>query len=189
MKEMKTLAESLFDSNTQTTESLFDKDLIKKEINFGTQYIPKSARIVDDTRFVDVSYDEEDVKWLETIFKVPALKQNITPYPANEIESYKDKDNRFHLVTEIACYIIPIIMQFPPLVENRSYYKEPLYKDLVQEKIVKPYIKKGHKIDYIKIQEEFGGRIVFRVSVSDRIKIEGITYNNHKFFEIIFVKK
>lgn len=37
---MKTLAESLFDSKTQTMESLFDKDLVEKNLTFGDMYEP-----------------------------------------------------------------------------------------------------------------------------------------------------
>ena len=164
-------------------ESLFDKDLAQQELNLGTQYIPKSVHIIDDSRFTDVSYDEEDVKWLGTILKVPALKRDIKPYPANEISSYNDK--RFRGVTEIGCYLIPIILQFPPLTHEPSYNEE-LYGQLIYENIIKPYVKKNNKIDSIKIKKGFINHLVFSITVLERKRIDGEMYTNRKYFEIIF---
>ena len=164
-------------------ESLFDKDLTQQELSLGTQYVPKNVYIIDDSRFTDVSYDEEDVKWLGTILKIPALKRNIKPYPANEISSYNDK--RFHGVTEIGCYLIPIILQFPPLVGNPSY-RDELYGDLVYKNIIEPYVKKSSKMMDIKIQKMLNDHIVFSIMVTERKRIDGEMYTNRKYFEIIF---
>jgi len=184
---MKTLAESLFDlESTRTTESLFDKDLVQQEITFGTQYYPKGVYIVDDGRFTDVSYDEEDVKWLGTILKVPALKRNIKPYPANEIKTHDD--DRFRLVTELGCYIISIIMQFPPLNDKPSY-GETVYRQLIQERIVEPYIKKSSKIDNIQFKKELNGNLVFSICTIESRKRFGERYRDRKYFEISFGEK
>ena len=167
-------------------ESLFDKDLAQQELNLGTQYAPKNVYIIDDSRFTDVSYDEEDVKWLGTILKVPALKRDIKPYPATEVESYKDK--RFHKVTEIGCYLIPIILQFPPLTHEPSY-NEALYSNLIYEKIFEPYIKKSNKIDRVEIKKHINNHLVFSITVLERKRIDGEMYTNRKYFEISFVEK
>ena len=167
-------------------ESLFDKDLVQQEITFGTQYVPKGVYVVDDSRFTDVSYDEEDVKWLGTILKVPALKRNIKPYPANEIKTHDD--DRFRLVTELGCYIISIIMQFPPLNNNPSY-GETVYRQLIQERIVEPYVKKSLKIDYIQFRKELSGNLVFRICTIESRKHGVERYRDRKYFEISFVEK
>jgi len=167
-------------------ESLFDRDLVQQEINFGTQYVPKSVHIIDDSRFTDVSYDEEDVKWLGTILKISALKRSIKPYPANEIESYKDK--RFRGVTEIGCYIIPIIMNFPALVGDHPY-SEDLYGDLVYKEIIEPYIKKGSKMTEVRIRKGLNDHVVFSIMSLERKRIDGDMYTNRKYFEISFIKK
>ena len=170
-------------------ESLFDKELVQKDLTLGVQYVPKIVHIIDDDRFTDVSYDDEDVEWLGTILKIPALKRNIKPYPANKIESYKDI--RFRGVTEIGCYLIPIIMQFPPLTHEPTYTEE-LYGDLIYEKIINPYIKKSNKVYcncQTTIKKGLNNRLVFCIEVLERKRSHGEMYTNRKYFEIIFVEK
>ena len=169
---MKTLVESLFDlESTQTTESLFDQDLVEKDLGFGSQYYPKGVYIIDDSRFTDVSYDKEDVEWLKTILKVPALKRNIKPYPANDVKTHDD--DRFRLVTE------------PPLNDKPSY-GETVYRQLIQERIVEPYVKKSLKIDYIQFKKEVGGNLVFRICTIESRKHGVERYRDRKYFEISF---
>ena len=118
--------------------------------------------------------------------KITALKRNIKPYPATEVESYKDK--RFHGVTEIWCYIISIIMQFPPLNDKPSY-GETVYRQLIQERIVEPYVKKSLKIDHIQFRKELSGNLVFRICTIESRKHGVERYRDRKYFEISFAEK
>ena len=72
---MKSLQESLFDSETQMTESLFDTDLVEKDLpTIGSNYKLTSIRILWGDYYVTHNGLEEDLDLVDKMFKVNKLK-------------------------------------------------------------------------------------------------------------------
>ena len=112
---MKSLAESLFDSKTQMTESLFDKDLVDKDIfNVGYYFevsvdrhkenFPRSNEDITVMNELEKEISSLDLKSLnceELIRTLGKLTKNHTKRWRGGGYSYSVRDNKNHLFNSI----------------------------------------------------------------------------------------
>ena len=179
---MKSLKESLFDSKTQTMESLFDKDLVEKDVTFGSQYIPSEVYITGDIRLTDKEWAE----WLDDVIDIKKLKKMVDPYPAKQLQSYKDSPH----VTEIACYFITLINQLPAITKQLAVGDE-IFSEEIRDTIVKPFIYRygGYSARYATLSKCYGNVMLFTIKFTGTKYIDGESYLDQRCFQIRFKEK
>ena len=124
---MKSLSESLFDSETQITESLFDNDIATRNILFG-----------DMLEFQSVSR-YGDLTGILDLFSESKLKKAAKGKIYKDVDNYVDEYYNITNYKEKLKYIISIILNLPwkPEVLNTSsplaYHDEinSIFKDII----------------------------------------------------------
>lgn len=121
---MKSLKESLFDSETQTMESLFDSDIVSKDLTFEDFY-----------KFTKCYFSGSSGGYYAyDVFRVDKLKQDFGKIPYyrdlhinNNFIEYKDKQTRNRLfITNILLYLIN---QFDMLYKSSTPHPYRFYYD------------------------------------------------------------
>ena len=130
---MKSLKESLFDSKAQMTESLFDKDLVSKDLCIGDIY--KLSNIAYDNsfsgfpaEFVDL-FKPQELKKIAYDYKYVDLKNGF-------IEYWREYLRRFN--SESVPSIIDIIFRAPANILNKNM---PSKSERQFKEYLKPYIR------------------------------------------------
>ena len=124
---MKSLSESLFDSETQMTESLFDNDIATKNILFG-----------DMLEFQSVS-GYGDLTNILDLFSKPKLKKAANGKIYKDVNNYVDKYYNIDDDNEKLKYIASIILNLPWKPEilqsslHLAYHDEinSIFKDII----------------------------------------------------------
>ena len=190
---MKSLAETLFDSKIQTTtESVFDKDLVEKDLpSFGSKYSVHCILVNDDDYSrggQSYTTRDDEYKWLLNTVKLAKLKKDIkNPIKIDNKKSCKvdsedimgwRADERF---CEVIGYIVSII-NMQPLDDNQPNIINPIDMRLLGKKL-DPYLKnmKGNPMTCT------GGRYYF-AKRGDGLEMFEL-YRKDKRFIIVFDKK
>ena len=110
---MKSLKESLFDSKNQTVmESLFDKDLVEKNLPvFGDYYVVDKieSHFVGFTGFYDNNVSETIQNQVMKNFDYTKLKRDIKPVNLKKIQGYDNEtlENLQYIIALINDIVIP----------------------------------------------------------------------------------
>ena len=173
-------------------ESLFDKDLVKKDLpSFGGKYIVRCVLVNDDNYNIggqSYSTRDDEYKWLLNTVKLANLKRDIkNPIRINNKKG--DKIDSEHIIgwraderfCEVIGYIVSIL-NMQPLDDNQTNIINPIDMGLLG-KSLDQYLKnmKGN------VMHDTGGSYYFAKRSSGELMFE--LYRRDKKFIIVFDKK